>query len=138
MNDHLLPCFFCESESLDIDKKNGCYQVFCKNCLASGPIAETLPTAMTTWNKIPRIPSFQKNVLPRKKGWYFSKIDEKGKPVRVFYVRPQKMFDRHTGRMRPYMMAFSTMTEECGFIIEEHNDERLWSGPFLFRPLKKR
>ena len=125
----LKPCPHCGSTDLIIygkgSEKN---YVRCHGCDMQGPEIYGREKAAEAWNAIPRTPEWTSEP-PKQPGWYFTRRNRPGKPLRVMYVKEEKRYDHRVKEERKFMTMAETRSAE-GYIIEELNqDDRQWAGP---------
>lgn len=126
----LKPCPHCGSTDLQVDWNSvyECHFVRCYNCHMQGPEIYGRAKAAKAWNAIPRTPEWTSEP-PTQPGWYFTRRNRPGKPLRVVYVKKEKRYDPREKEERKFMTMAETMSAE-GYIIEELNqDDRQWAGP---------
>lgn len=151
MDSQLKPCPHCGSTDLQVDWNSvyECHFVRCYNCHMQGPEIYGREKAAEAWNNLPRRHTIYPNVVdcegcperryhkdlkwtsepPAQPGWYFTRRNRPGKPVRVVYVKEEKRFDHRVKEERKFMTMAETRSE-TGYIIEELNqDDRQWAGP---------
>lgn len=135
----LKPCPHCGKIDLQIDW-NGVYErhfVRCYNheCHMQGPEVYGKEAAAKAWNDLPRALAWSSEP-PTIPGWYFTRLNRPGKPLRVVYVKREKRFD-HQGKNPRYFMTMASLKSESGDIIENLGQpDRLWAGP-IPEPLSK-
>lgn len=128
----LLPCSHCGGTDLQVDF-NGVYErhfVRCYNhaCHMQGPEVYGRDKAAEAWNKLPRALVWTSEP-PAVSGWYFTRRNRPGKPLRVMYVKRERKFDHRVKEWRYFMTLANTKSED-GYIIEDLNQpDRLWAGP---------
>lgn len=104
-----------------------CY-VCCNDCHMRGPEKKYKAIAQRAWQALPRKPEWTSE-SPTRPGWYFTRRNHPGKPLRVVYVKEEKRYDRRVKEERNVMTMAKTRSE-TGYIIEELNqDDRQWAGP---------
>lgn len=131
MDSQLKPCPHCGGVNLKIifnpfEERNF---VYCCDCLMRGPEkCGNKDRASKAWNAIPRTPKWTSEP-PTQPGWYFTRRNRPGKPLRVMYVKEEKRYDHRVKEERKFMTMAETRSAE-GYIIEELNqDDRQWAGP---------
>lgn len=110
------------------DRIGRTHYVRCHTCYMQGPEKYGKNNAAKAWNAIPRTPKWTSEP-PTQPGWYFTRRNRPGKPLRVMYVKEEKRYDHRVGEERKFMTMAETRSE-TGYIIEELNqDDRQWAGP---------
>ena len=130
MDSQLKPCPHCGGNkcSARIDFLNGGFYVGCPDCGMRGPNLSVKVLAIIAWNDIPRNLKWTSEP-PTQPGWYFTRRNRPGKPLRVVYVKKEKRYDHRVKEERKVMTMAETRSAE-GYIIEELNqDDRQWAGP---------
>ena len=126
----LKPCPACGSTNVGtlyhiIDEM---YYVCCNDCHMRGPEKKYKAIAQRAWQALPRLPKWTSE-SPTKPGWYLTKRNRPGKPLRVVYVKKEKRYDHRVKEERE-LMTMAEIRSEMGYIIEELNqDDRQWAGP---------
>ena len=129
---NLKPCPHCGGTDLQVDF-NGVYErhfVRCYNfsCHMQGPEVYGREAAAEAWNKLPRALVWSSET-PTVPGWYFTRRNIPGKPLRVMYVKRERRYDHRVKKYQLFMTMANTRSEE-GYIIEDLNQpDRLWAGP---------
>ena len=125
----LKPCPHCGGTELIIyGKGSEKHYVRCHGCDMQGPEIYGRDKAAAAWNAIPRTPEWTSEP-PKQPGWYFTRRNRPGKPLRVMYVKEEKRYDHRVKEERKVMTMAETRSAE-GYIIEELNqDDRQWAGP---------
>lgn len=128
MDSHLKPCPYCGENTLVPRYDGGRCFVICLSCEMRGPAESKMNDAKYAWNAIPRTPEWTSEP-PTQTGWYFTRRNRPGKPLRVMYVKEEKRYDHRVKEERKVMTMAETRSE-TGYIIEELNqDDRQWAGP---------
>lgn len=127
----LKSCPHCGNSLYVSIEYSGIYEKFfvrCPKCRMSGPLVEDKHAAAEAWNSLPRTPKWTSE-SPTQPGWYFTRRNRPGKPLRVVYVKEEKRYDHRVKEERKVMTMSETRSAE-GYIIEELNqDDRQWAGP---------
>ena len=93
-----------------------------------GPELSGNEAAAEAWNALPRALTWSSEP-PKVPGWYFTRRNRPGKPLRVMYVKREKKYDHRVKEWR-YFMTLANIKSEDGRIIEDLNQpDRLWAGP---------
>ena len=104
------------------------HYVCCNDCHMRGPEKKYKAIAQRAWQALPRQPKWTSE-SPTKPGWYFTRRNRPGKPLRVVYVKKEKRYDHRVKEERE-LMTMAEIRSEMGYIIEELNqDDRQWAGP---------
>lgn len=129
-NPQLKTCPYCDSTNVGtlyriVDEM---YYVRCSDCNMRGPEEKYKAIAQRAWQALPRQPKWTSE-SPTKPGWYFTRLNRPGRPLRVVYVKKEKMYDHRVKEERE-LMTMAEIRSEMGYIIEELNqDDRQWAGP---------
>lgn len=126
------PCPYCGGSFLTLGEncRLGTFYTVCCDCWMQGPQKKSEDEARVAWNAIPRTPKWTSET-PTKPGWYFTRRNRPGKPLRVVYVKEEKRYDHRVKEERKFMTMAETRSK-TGYIIEELNqDDRQWAGPIM-------
>lgn len=126
----LKPCPHCGRRIVDTSYNSvyEAYYVRCVACHMRGPEKKYKAIAQRAWQDLPRQPKWTSEP-PTKPGWYFTRRNRPGKPLRVVYVKKEKRYDHRVKEEREFM-TMAEIRSEMGHIIEELNqDDRQWAGP---------
>lgn len=97
----LKPCPACDSTNVGtlyriVDEM---YYVRCSDCNMRGPEKKYKAIAQRAWQALPRQPKWTSE-SPKKPGWYFTRRNRPGKPLRVVYVKKEKRYDHRVKEER--------------------------------------
>lgn len=138
MSSDINPCPYCGDTNVSLinDHMFSGFFVFCPTCSMSGPRGESQLDAEKAWNAI--FSHFKwTSEPPTRPGWYFTRRDRPGKPLRVMYVKYEKRFDYRVEEERRVLTMLDTKSGS-GYVLEDLNQpDRIWAGP-IPEPKKKR
>ena len=137
MSNGLNPCPYCgySRASLVDDHMLGGFFVFCPSCDMSGPRGESQLEAENAWNTL--ISPFKWTSEPPKvPGWYFTRKDAHGYPVRVVFVKEEDRFSRKLKKGGMFFTMARTEEDESYIIDDFIQDDWKWAGP-IPEPKKK-
>lgn len=128
----LKPCPHCGSTNVGalyhiVDEM---YYVCCNDCHMRGPEKKYKAIAQRAWQALPRQPKWTSEP-PTKPGWYFTRRNSPGYPIRVMYVKQEEKVDY---RVKPpevkMLWTMAGIKGEDGYnIVDLHQDDRQWAGP---------
>lgn len=122
------------SQFNDETKHSTNFYIVCLNCRMRGPESFSSLSAIKTWNDLPRILKW-KSEPPTISGWYYTRRNRPGKPLRIMYVKRVKKYDHRIKKWRYFMVMAKTKSED-GYIIDDLNQpDRIWAGP-IQEPIK--
>ena len=130
MDSQLKPCPHCGGNkcSARIDFLNGGFYVGCPDCGMRGPNLSVKVLAIIAWNDIPRNLKWTSEP-PTQPGWYFTRRNSPGYPVRVTYVKQEERYSRKLKKDAMYFTMAQTEDDD-GYVIDDLNqNDRQWAGP---------
>ena len=125
----LKPCPACGGTDLIIyGKGSEKHYVRCHGCDMQGPEIYGRDKAAAAWNALHRTPEWTSEP-PTQPGWYFTRRNSPGYPVRVTYVKQEERYSRKLKKDAMYFTMAQTEDDD-GYVIDDLNqDERQWAGP---------
>lgn len=131
MNSQLKPCPYCGENTLVPRYDDGRCFVICLSCEMRGPAESKMDDAKYAWNAIPRTPEWTSEP-PTQPGWYFTRRNSPGYPVRVTYVKQEERYSRKLKKDAMYFTMAQTEDDD-GYVIDDLNqDDRQWAGPIPY------
>lgn len=129
MSSQLKPCPYCGDTDLIIyGKGSEKHYVRCHGCDMQGPEIYGRDKAAAAWNALHRTPEWTSEP-PTQPGWYFTRRNSPGYPVRVTYVKQEERYSRKLKKDAMYFTMAQTEDDD-GYVIDDLNqDDRQWAGP---------